>query len=69
VSSKRPRIWINWSKRERDLMVHWDKESSKANPGYIIGLFPKEVQQELDRRGFDITTLKFSIKRKQQEDP
>ena len=56
------KVW--WSKREHDLMVDWDREPTAANPRYIISLFPQDVLDELDRRGYDKTTLKFSIKKK-----
>lgn len=59
-----PGVRVKWSKRERDLVVSWDAESSGANPRYIVGLFTREVMEELDRRGYDTTTLKFSIRKK-----
>ena len=62
MSKDRVRVW--WSKRERDLMVNWDREVARTNPRWIIGLFSQDVLDELDRRGYDITTLKFSIKKK-----
>jgi len=57
-------VKVYWSKRERDLMVDWDREATGANPRHIIELFPQDVLDELDRRGYDITTLRFSIKKK-----
>jgi hypothetical protein len=45
-------------------MVDWDREATGANPRHIIELFPQDVLDELDRRGYDITTLRFSIKKK-----
>lgn len=60
------KVWVYWSEREKDLMVNWDSERTKANPRYILGMFTQEHLDELDRRGYDITTLRFSIKKKQQ---
>lgn len=68
-----------YSKREQDHMVDWvDEENDSsyggANANFLIShLFGttyslkrcgKEFLDELDRRGYDITTLKFSIKGK-----
>lgn len=61
--SKRPGIRVRWSKRERDLVVDWDQERCKANPRYVLGLFSQEVTDELTQRGFDVTSLRFSISR------
>lgn len=57
-------VRVYWSKCENDLVVNWDRERGGANPRYIIGLFPQEVLDELDRRGYDTSTLRFSIKKK-----
>lgn len=62
-----PGVRVKYSKREHDLVVDWDSETSKANPGYIIGIFTNEIVQELERRGYDTTTLRFSIRKKKQE--
>jgi hypothetical protein len=61
-----PRIRVYWSKPQKDLAVAWDKEAGGANPRYILGLFPVDVTEELERRGYDITTLRFSIKKKEE---
>lgn len=57
-----------WSKRERDLTVGWDKEPGTANPRYVLGLFSQEVLDELTQRGFDVTSLRFSISRRDGRD-
>ena len=59
-----PRVRVYWSKPEKDLAVAWDQEAGGANPRYILGLFDTAVTEELERRGYDITTLRFSIKKK-----
>lgn len=55
------KIRIKWIRRENDLMIYWD-EGLKCHAGYIHdNCFPKEVQEELTKRGLNIKTLKFSI--------
>ena len=53
---------VNWSKRERDLMIHYPLGSqTKCDGHWISGVFDKEFTDELEKRGYDVTTLKFSI--------
>lgn len=59
-----PGVRVRFSKKENDLIVDWDSEMSKSNPLYIIGIFTKEIIKELDHRGYDTTTLRFSIRKK-----
>lgn len=57
-----------WSKGERDLMFNWPSTSSD---GHLLHVFfdvltfpnvgPKTLRQALEDRGYDITTLRFSI--------
>lgn len=56
-------VRVRWSKRERDLVVDWDAERGGANPRYIVGIFTQDILDELQRRGYDIETLRFSIKK------
>ena len=58
-------VKVYWSTREKDLVVKWDREAGRANPRYILDLFPQDVLDELERREYDISTLRFSIKKKQ----
>lgn len=76
---------IKWSKKEKDLMIHyprscdgaliqyyicaemcefdfqkWINEKEHVNPTYKVF----SLKDELERRGYDITTLKFSIELK-----
>ncbi len=60
------KVW--WSKRERDIMYDWDKHPSDGHLldnffCYTQGLGGKTFVQELEDRGFDITTLRFTIER------
>ena len=51
-----------WSKKENDLMLHWPAGvSTNCDGSYLSCVFSKEVRDELERRGYDLTTLKFSI--------
>ena len=56
------RVW--WSKRERDVMYDWDKHPPD---GHLLHYHLDPLLKELDRRGFDLTTVSFSIKRKPEK--
>ncbi len=58
---------IRWSKREKDLSFSHDKRAADGHLLYnafccekIAG---KTLVEHLEERGFDITTLRFDIKR------
>lgn len=64
---RKPALRASWGKREQDIVYHYD---SKPN-GHLLhwalsggGSEPINLLKELDRRGYDITTLRFSICRK-----
>jgi hypothetical protein len=67
VSSLPPRIRLYWSKRENDLMADWDSETSNANANFLLTVFNKETLESLDRRGYDLTTLRFQIRKKAEK--
>lgn len=60
---------VKWSKMERDLVFAHDRHSWDGQLLYSA-LCCRPIAdsaglvQELDKRGFDVTTLRFSIKRK-----
>lgn len=58
------KLWVNWSKKENDIMIHFPR---KRDGHYISLLFNNDFIKEMESRGYDITTIKFSIKRKQNE--
>lgn len=67
MSGKReqpPKIWVYWSKREKDFMVNWDDGCTIPSARYVVSHFTKEFIEELQSRGYDTTTLRFSIKKK-----
>lgn len=55
-------LMARWSKREKDIEFSWPKH--KADGHYLYGVFQygeKGALAELERRGYDLTTLRFSI--------
>lgn len=54
-----------WSKRERDLMLYHPMGfQTVCDARYIADVLSNEVLKELDKRGYDTTTIKFSIEPK-----
>lgn len=61
------KVW--WCRRERDLRFSWDRHRPDGH--LLHGVFAytpcftgRTFWEELEARGFDITTLRFSIERK-----
>lgn len=54
-------IRVAWSKRERDFLIHYD--NSPTGGLVTDNLLKKEFIEELKNRGYDLKTLKFSIKK------
>ncbi len=63
------KLRANWSIRERDLMLHYPcGVGTKSDAHWLADVvFPKSVTDELAARGYDVTTLKFSIEPKAGE--
>jgi len=59
-----PRIRLYWSKRENSLMGDNDEGAGRGTVIYLFSLFDKDVRDELERRGYDLTTLRFQIRKK-----
>jgi hypothetical protein len=59
--NKSLKLEAKWSKREADLMIHYP---SSPDGAYLAGVLSKKVMKELSERGYDVETLRFSIKRK-----
>ena len=60
---------VRWSKRERDLMFAWDKHPPDGH--LLYGAFcraavdgERSLVEDLEARGYDLTTLRFQIRRK-----
>jgi len=50
----------NWSKKENDIMLYFPKKSEGS---YFSGIFNQNFIKDVISMGYDITTLKFSIKK------
>lgn len=60
------KLRATWSKRERDVMLHFPLGSSTQSDGHwLSGILNTKFTDELERRGYDVTTLKFSIEPQQ----
>jgi len=57
------RVYWGHDKYDYDLVVSWPMmRQGQCDGGWIFSeVFTKEVRAEFERRGWDITTLKFSI--------
>jgi hypothetical protein len=73
MSRKDTTLYVFWSKKERDFMYAYP---TSAADGHLLhywfsprfwpsGEERKSLYQELEERGYDTTTLKFSIKKKE----
>ena len=57
-----------WSKRERDLMLfHPLGQATSCDAHWLSGVFGKQFTDELSSRGYDVTTLRFSVEPKRGE--
>lgn len=71
--AKEHKLRVYWSDKEKDLMIHWPLGTQTKCDGHLTyGVFcaqRRSVQntfdpsfvEELKRRGYDISTLKFEI--------
>jgi len=82
MTDRAPKLSARWSKRERDLLISYPSKPDGhllynmltmkrcrldgTQPNGIT--YDKAFTEELEERGYDITTLKFSIERKRVED-
>jgi hypothetical protein len=71
---KNKTLWLDWSNKEDDLWVHYPRSCDGAFLLYVLTALKIDknkdslnIIQELDRRGYDIKTLKISIDRKSPE--
>jgi hypothetical protein len=61
VTRKRFRLAAKWNHRERDLHVDCTPRFSNCDLRWLCDVFNKEVLDGLERRGYDLRTLRFSI--------
>ena len=71
MSAKPGELKANWSKREKDIMFSWGAEGADKCDGNWLNNwltwhkgFDNTFLKELESRGYDITSLKISVKRK-----
>jgi hypothetical protein len=72
MKAKPGELKMGWNRRERDIGVAWGGDgASKADGNLMLGVFAllqcvtgKRLSDELAARGYDLTTLRFSIKQK-----
>ena len=77
-------LWLNWSKTENDILIHYPRSCDGALLYQYFGSempqydflnkenhcqWRKSLVQELKERGYDIESIKFSIKLKPKENP
>lgn len=63
MSSRKMRI--RWWPKENDFGIFWEKDYS-SNASFIADhICDKEFIKELERRGYDLKTLKFEITKKE----
>lgn len=64
-------IKLCWSKKKQDIEIAWGGSGAdKSDAGFVIstltsyyGLFNKTFLEEMESRGYDIKTIKFSIEK------
>ena len=60
------KLRATWGKKESDILLHFPLGISTRSDGHwLSNIFNKEFTDELDRRGYNVTTLKFSIEPKE----
>lgn len=80
MSARETTLSARWSKREKDLAFHWPASKPDGHLLYnvfcgnrwrpdwegmrVSGAFDPSFVKELEARGYDITTLRFSVKAK-----
>jgi hypothetical protein len=71
MPAKPKQLKAQWSKRQDDIVYSWGEGVSKADSHLLHGALTitmkwgdKSFQEELEARGYDIKTLKFSIYKK-----
>lgn len=62
------KLTYKWSKRENDYLINYPR---KCDGHLVHGFFAgytngKEFMEELEKRGYDLKTLKFEVKLKEE---
>jgi hypothetical protein len=73
MGRRKPDLTAKWSKRERDVMIVYPRRCDGAFLQGILchvtdaGWTQSSFLKELDARGYDVTTLRFSISLKEKK--
>jgi len=64
------KLHVKWSIRERDLIINFPLGIQTKCDGHFLAskVFSKEITDDLEKRGYDLTTLKFSIEPKKGDE-
>lgn len=58
----RDKLRATYSKKEKDVILHFPLGYGTSSDGhYLSGIFNVEFTDQLERRGYDLSTMKFSI--------
>ncbi len=72
IMTKKSKLSARWSKREKDILINYPRSVDGHLMHYFLtacyikggdGSLGNNMLEELKLRGYDITTLKFSIER------
>jgi hypothetical protein len=55
------KLHAKWSRAEDDLILHWPGGSQTKCDGGYLAYTLEPILEELERRGYDKTTIRFSI--------
>lgn len=57
------KLRVRWGRRAKDLMFYWPTAAgAKSDAHYLHArVFTEEFMQEMKKRGYDLTTLRFEI--------
>lgn len=56
------KLRVSWGKKQRELMFHWPiGVATKSDAHYLYGIFNELFIGEMQRRGYDVQTLRFEI--------
>lgn len=74
LKAKPGQLKVGWSKQEQDIVFAWGGQGADKSDAGLLNVmltstpkcFDKSIQDELIARGYDITTIRFSIQKKVQ---
>ena len=56
------KLRATYSRKERDVILHFPLGTSTVSDGhYLSGIFNKAFTDEMEKRGYNLATMKFSI--------